>query len=306
MNRVIITGADGFIGSNVIKLLLEKGVEILAIDIMDRPQRLYPHPLLTYKKIDLFTKQELLKQIEKNKYDTWMQFAWKGVSGLEREDYELQIKNANICLECMKIASYLGCKKYIVPGSIMEYEVVSAIHSQRAITNKEYLYGLGKLISHYTCKAAATEIGIELLWGVVTNAYGPGEYSKRLINNTISKAINGEPLEFSSGVQNYDFVYIDDVARAFYLISCYGKPSCEYVIGSGEARPLKQFIMEMLNILGVIDGYVFGVKKESYCLPLEIFNTYKTRKDTGFIAEVPFADGIVRTREWIEKIHVDR
>ena len=43
-------------------------------------------------------------------------------------------------------------------------------------------------------------------------------------------------------MQNYDFVYIDDVARAFRLIGEKGKPFHEYVIGSGNAKPLKNFL----------------------------------------------------------------
>ena len=51
--------------------------------------------------------------------------------------------------------------------------------------------------------------------------------------------------QFTAGTQNYDFVYIDDVARAFRLIGEKGKPFHEYLIGSSTARPLKEFLLEM-------------------------------------------------------------
>lgn len=85
---------------------------------------------------------------------------------------------------------------------------------------------------------------------MITNAYGVGEFSPRFVNTTLRKIIDGEPLRFTAATQNYDFVYVSDVAKAFYLVAKNGKPFREYMIGSGDAKPLKQFILEMVDSCG--------------------------------------------------------
>jgi UDP-glucose 4-epimerase len=87
------------------------------------------------------------------------------------------------------------------------------------------------------------------VWAYITNTYGVGESSPRFLNSTIRKIIHGEPLEFTSGIQNYDFIYVTDVAKAFRLLGEKGKANKGYIIGSGAAKPLRQFVEEILSNL---------------------------------------------------------
>jgi nucleoside-diphosphate-sugar epimerase len=149
------------------------------------------------------------------------------------------------------------------------------------------------------CKSVAAEIGIDLIWAMITNAYGVGERSPRLVNSTIQKCIRGESPKFTAGTQNYDFVYIDDVARAFRLIGQNGKPFCEYLIGSSNAKPLKDFLMEMKAAIAPELDFIFGdVPFTGVNLSLEKFDCSRTEADTGFKAEINFEEGCRRTRDW--------
>ena len=149
------------------------------------------------------------------------------------------------------------------------------------------------------CMSVAAQIGIELVWPEITNAYGPGERSPRLVNTTIQKCLLGETPQFTAGTQNYDFVYIDDVARAFRLIGEKGKPFHEYLIGSSTARPLKEFLLEMQSAIAPELKFQFGdIPFTGIDLPLSKFDCSQTEADTGFQAEVSFAEGCRRTMEW--------
>lgn len=303
MKNVIITGADGFVGYNTVKCFLGHGCEVLAVDILDKPNRLTEEKGLTYKKIDINNKAELLENIESDKYDTFIHFAWAGSAGPARVDYNLQMQNAISTVECMKAAKELGCTRFVCAGSIMEKEVVAAVNAQGIKPGMGYIYGMGKLIAHHMCKAVAAEIGIELVWPMITNAYGVGELSPRFVNTTIRKIIDKEPLQFTAATQNYDFVYIDDVAYAFYLIAKNGKPFCEYMIGSSDAKPLKEFIVEMVNACDNTLTPVFGdIPFTGTDMPLETFSTADTEKDTGFKAKISFAEGTKRTMDWLKTI----
>ncbi len=303
MKQVIITGADGFVGSYTVKAFLEHGVSVLAVDLPKEPRRLEPHDGLTYLSCDVAALDALRAAIPTGVYDTMVHFAWAGSAGPERMDYALQMNNALATVELMKFAKELGCTRFVCAGSIMELEVEAAIHSQGSRPGMAYIYGMGKHIAHCMCKAVAADIGMELVWPMITNAYGVGEFSPRFVNTTIRKIINGEPLQFTAATQNYDFVYITDVAEAFYCISENGKPFCEYMIGSGHARPLKEFILEMQQALAPEAVPLFGdVPFTGTNMPLSTFSVEDTARDTGFEAKVSFAEGTAMTMEWLKTI----
>lgn len=301
MNNVIITGADGFVGANTVQYFLEQGVKVLALDLGETPRRLEEHALLTYKQCNVTDINELMACAKKDTYDTFVHFAWAGSAGNERIDYNLQMQNALNTVECVKAAKELGCTRFVCAGSIMEKEVEAAIHTQGSRPGMAYIYGMGKHIAHCMCKSVAANIGIDLIWPMITNAYGEGEYSPRFVNTTLRKIINGEPLQFTAATQNYDFVHVADVAKAFYLIAKNGKPFCEYMIGSGTARPLKEFILEMQQALAPESVPLFGdIPFTGTNMPLEVFDITDTKMDCGFEAEISFAEGTRRTMEWLK------
>lgn len=303
MENVIITGADGFVGSYTVNYFLEQGCRVLALDMGEKPNRLGEHPRLTYAQCDISDAAALEAAAQSGNYDTFIHFAWAGSAGPARVDYNLQMKNALTTVECLKTAKKLGCKRFVCAGSIMEKEVEAAVHDQGSRPGMGYIYGMGKHIAHCLCKSVAADIGIELVWPMITNAYGAGELSPRFVNTTIRKIIQGEPLQFTSGTQSYDFVYVTDVARAFYLIAKNGKPFCEYMIGSSTARPLKEFIIEMVRSLAPDRQPIFGdIPFTGTNMPLSTFDCTDTERDCGFRAEVSFAEGTRMTMDWLKTI----
>lgn len=303
MKRVIITGADGFVGSYTVQCFLDNGVEVLALDIIEEPRRLKPRAGLSYKCIDVSNPKQLLDAVESDYYDTFVHFAWAGSAGSQRTDYNLQMQNALNTVECMKTAKQLGCSRFVCAGSIMEREVEAAVHEQESRPGMGYIYGMGKLIAHCLCKSVASNVGIDLLWPMITNAYGVGELSPRFVNTTLRKIINNEPLQFTAGTQNYDFVYVTDVAKAFFAVAKDGIPFKEYIIGSGNARPLKEFILEMQRALAPDATPLFGdVPFTGTNMPLSAFDTTDIKTDCGFEPEVGFAEGTRLTMEWLKTL----
>lgn len=301
MENVIITGADGFVGSYTVKHFIDNGCKVLALDMGEKPKRLEVGNNLEYMQCDISNVADMLARIESGKYDTFVHFAWAGSAGEARVDYNLQMHNALTTVECLKVAKQLGCSRFICAGSIMEYEVEAAIHSQGSRPGMGYIYGMGKHIAHCICKSVAANIGIDLLWPMITNAYGVGELSPRFVNTTLRKIINGEPLQFTSATQNYDFVYVSDVAKAFYLVAKNGKPFCEYMIGSGDAKPLKQFILEMVDSCGPDCIPIFGdVPFTGTNMPLSVFDISDIKDDCGFKPDVSFGIGTKMTMDWLK------
>lgn len=302
MKKAIITGATGFVGRAVLQELLDNGYYITVVGRSNHKNKLPKDPNVIFVECNMEDISLLVKKMPAGEYDVFYHFAWQGVSGPSRADTWLQLQNAQWTVDALKAAKAVGCKRFVCAGSIMEHETMAATYTQGNRPGMGYIYGGGKVIAHMMCKPVAVDIGIELIWPSVTNAYGVGEVSERMVNTTIQKCVKGEAPQFTAGTQNYDFVYIDDVARAFRLIGEKGKSFHEYLIGSATARPLKEFLLEMKDAIAPNLEFKFGdVPFTGIDLPLNKFDCSKTMEDTGFRAEISFAEGCRRTFEWWEK-----
>ena len=302
MKKVILTGATGFIGNAVLRELIKYNIYIIAVSRSENPKNIPDSKLVKYISCDLSNIKDLESKIIDRDIDTFYHFAWNGSAGTARANTNLQLKNAQWTIDSLNVANKIGCKRFIVSGSIMEHETVAASYIQGNKPGLGYIYGSGKLVAHTMAMSVASAIGIDLIWTEITNAYGIGELSPRMINTTLRKVIKKEVPQFTAGTQNYDFVYIDDVARAYYLIGKKGKAFNDYIIGSGKAKPLKEFLLEMKASVAPNLNFIFGdIPFTGINLPLRIFDCSKTECDTGFKAKISFSEGIKRTIDWLRK-----
>lgn len=307
MKKVIVTGANGFVGSALVKELVKNDVEVLAMDMPGYNGNLPVCDKVKFLPLALDNISSLKDLIDDRDFDCFYHFAWAGSAGAARADTKLQLQNAQWTIDCLRTAKEVGCKKFVAAGSIMEHETMAAAFASGNKPGLGYIYGSGKLVAHTMAMSVAADIGIDLVWAGITNAYGVGEFSPRMVNTTIRKVIKGEEPQFTAGTQNYDFVYIDDVAKAFYLIGKNGKPFNEYLIGSSNAKPLKEFLLEMKAAIAPDLNFIFGdIPFTGINLPLEKYDCSKTEKDTGFKAQISFGEGCRRTMEWLKQVEVNK
>lgn len=304
MRTAIVTGANGFVGGALTRELLANDYHVYALDREGCNSNLpLDNAACEFIPCDLADMQSLKARIPSGAAEIMYHFAWVGSAGPMRADTKMQLQNAQWTVESMRVAKELGCRRFVCAGSIMEHETMAAAYTQGNKPGLGYIYGSGKLVAHTMCMSVAADIGIELVWPEITNAYGVGERSPRLVNTTIQKCIRGEAPQFTAGTQNYDFVYIDDVARAFRLIGENGKPFHEYLIGSSTARPLRQFLTEMQQAVAPELNFVFGdIPFTGIDLPLSQFDCSQTERDTGFRARISFGEGCKRTFDWWKTI----
>ena len=302
MKKALVVGGAGFVGSAVVKELFSRNFDVT---VVERPgtsfkmnQRLKNLGIKVVE-CDIAQIHKLPRMLTDSNYDLWYQFAWEGLFNEPLLDYSLQISNIRYVMDAIIIAKQLGCEKFIGAGSITQYEL-RTLEGQINEHDKHRVYKTAKLASEYMGRSVASKEGIKFFWPIITNIYGEGEESPRLINSMIKRLLSGEKQLLSEGRQIYDFIHISDAARAFADIGESGIENRTYVIGSGGAKPLKKFLTELRDIVNPKAQLGFGEMKFSgVYLPKEDYDISPLQEDTGFKPQVTFAEGIKRTKDWI-------
>ena len=246
-----------------------------------------------FKKLD-----EVIKDRD---VDIFYHLAWSGSSGELRGDFKTQFDNVKFSCESLEVCQRLGCRRFVFASSIMEYEIMAQMQTD-AVPGKNTLYSSAKLSADFFIRTLAGNLGIDYVRAVISNVYGPGEKSPRLVNASLRKMLNREHCSFTNGKQMYDFIYVSDAAKAFFAIGNKGASGRTYYIGSLNPRPLKDFLNQMRNLaapkmkLGIGEVPFHGIS-----LTYDEFDIYAVKNDTGFCPLVSFEEGIKKTISWIKE-----
>lgn len=301
MENVVVTGANGFLGKNLIKELLNRQINILALDICFDDELLSNNNIECINVNNIYI-SDLKDKIKTKKNCCFFHLAWSGTSGSLRADYKIQLKNVQMVCEYVELAKNIGCSRFIYASSINEMETYEYMQSDNISPSGGYIYGTGKLAGHLMGEVVAYQNGIEFIPVIITNIYGAGEKSARLINTSIRKLLNKEHCSFTEGYQMYDFIYITDAISSIIEVAIKGKPFSRYYIGSGHPKPLREYLNEMKDVvdpdavLGLGD-ITFNGKNISY----DQFDLMKVNKDTGYENKILFKEGIKLTMDYIKE-----
>ncbi|MEG1427859.1 MAG: NAD-dependent epimerase/dehydratase family protein, partial [Oscillospiraceae bacterium] len=154
-------------------------------------------------------------------------------------------------------------------------------------------YGIAKYAAGKLSTLLCTSYGICHIWARIFSVYGINDNDGTLIRYAVEKLMCGEKTAFTKGEQAWDYLYEADAGEAFYLMGEKAKENKVYCLGSGIARPLKEYIMEIRNlaapqaVLGL--GEISSLNAQPMSLQADIS---QLTKDTGFHPRVPFQEGI--------------
>ena len=143
------------------------------------------------------------------------------------------------------------------------------------------------------------QLGLEHVWGRILSVYGPRDGAKTMIMSAIDAFLQNRCPRFTAGEQVWDYLYSRDAARAMYLIGEKGVSGRVYCVGSGEARPLAEYITILRDSIDPALKMELGAvpygpgQVMQLCADIEAL-----REDTGFEPEYSFEQGIQETIAW--------
>jgi UDP-glucose 4-epimerase len=305
MKKVMVVGANGFLGSRLSLALVDKGYEVIALvdrrfsyDSLQNVQNLQPIEFVL-EDIDQIYDYTDFKEI-----DTLYHFAWTGVNANARNESEVQVQNVMYGLKVMEFAAHHHIKRVIIPGSAAEVSCGDRVITGRETPAPSDMYSASKVATRYICQTYSQQHNIELIWTLITSIYGPGRNDSNLISYAIDTLLKGEKPSLTGLEQQWDYLYVDDLITALVILGEKGKAGKVYPIGSGEHRKMSEYVEIIRKHIDA--SLPLGIGDIPYKNPNNIDNQVvditELKEDTGFDPKYDFNKGIAETIDYFKTI----
>lgn len=304
MKTAIVTGANGFVGSALVKELSDNGVQVFAV-VRNENSDVSAIQGLTGVTVVYCPMENLLETLPgtvPQGADVFYHLAWSGSTGPDRGNYDLQLKNVHWTLDAVHAAHRLGCKRFVGAGTLAELDVNAYTPINGSTPNAVSCYGAAKIAAHYMSKAECGRLGVEHLWAYLSNTYGEGNYTSNFINFASKVMITGQEPNFTAGEQPYDFVHVSDTAQGLFCIGNKGRTNYAYYIGSTRPGKLKTFIFSLRDVIDPSISLNLGaIPFNGIAQPESVFDCTALVEDTGYSPRISFREGIQKTIPWIRQ-----
>ncbi len=295
MKRVLVTGANGFIGLHCLPQLVEHGYEVHALSSKDVEGK---EPGIFWHQVDLLNIDQARKVIENLKPSHLLHLAWYTAHG-KYWTSEINLLWVQASLSLIQIFAKNGGQRVVTAGTCAEYNWSYGYCSEKLTPlEPSTLYGVCKNSLQLIQTKFSNQIGLSSAWGRVFFLYGPNEHPDRLVAYVIRSLIGGERAKISGGTQIRDFLFVQDVANAFVSL-LESNVTGPVNIGSGNPQSLKDLILNVAEILNMDDMIVFGSLKTPDSEPaLLMADVTRLNKDVRWSPVYDLKLGLTKTIDW--------
>ena len=295
MSRVLVTGADGFIGKHALPPLLARGFEVHATSL--RPDEL-PGDGVSWHAADLMHPDEVRRLFERVRPSHLLHFAWYAVPGrfwTSPENYRWVQATVGI----FEQFAASGGRRVVAAGSCAEYDWSSGICTEGSTPLRPGTpYGLCKRVTGELLESFAASSALSAAWGRIFHLHGPGERPPRLVPSVIEALLRGEPALCSHGEQIRDFLPVEEVADAFVALLT-SEVTGAVNIASGVPIRIREVIDHLATSLGAGDLVRLGALPPGESEPpVLIADVRRLREEVGWEPSCSPAEGLDRTVRW--------
>ena len=319
MQKILVTGGLGFIGSNLVRMLLNRNYYVINIDKVTYASNFYNLKDISnfknYKfiKTDIGNKRKLKKIL--NDFKPICIFNLAAETHVDRSiDGPKNFIETNIIgtfnlLECFKEFSMKFKNSKLI--HISTDEVFGDVLTGRSKETDPYVpsspYAASKASSDHLVYSYVRTYNIKAIITNCSNNYGPRQHPEKLIPKLIYNAINNKPLPiYGKGKNSREWIYVDDHCDALIKIFKKGKIGHFYNIGSNFNINNIKVIKILLSIIkkkikiGKKVKIKFVKDRPGHDLRYAI-DSDKIKKDLGWKPKTSFIKGIENTFDWYFK-----
>ncbi|MDE6052569.1 MAG: NAD-dependent epimerase/dehydratase [Lachnospiraceae bacterium] len=295
MKRAVVTGATSFIGIALIKELIKANYEVIAII---RPSSLRKTLLWTLcpkiKLIECELNQLNRAELNVEQCNVLFHIGWASDFSNSRYNLEGQMRNVKYCEYSVELAARYGCEAYLCVGSQAECGVINEPITSYTKENPMTAYAEAKCIANTKTKDFCKIYGIKHYWPRLLSAYGPYDRNTTMIMSCIQACRDRKILKLTPAEQIWDFVYVENVAKALLAIVEKGNPIKRYPIASGTGKELKEYIADIAKIMDFPE-ILKGIGQKNYTENQVMYlvgDIKELQNDTGVCMDYDFEQGI--------------
>ena len=313
MQRVIVTGGAGFIGSAVVRMLVRQGVEVLNIDKLTYAGNLASVAPVADRPNYRFLKADICDAAAMAR--AFADFRPEGVLHLAAES-QTNVIGTYTLLEAARAywqeltgAAHDGFRFLLVSTD----EVYGSLGPEGYFTERTNYdprspYSASKASADHLASAWFHTYGLPTLKTNCSNNYGPYHFPEKLIPLVTLNALAGRPLPiYGKGDNVRDWLYVDDHARALWLALNHGRPGETYNVGGHNERTNLQVVQAICAILDELRprpdgrpyaGQIAFVKDRPGHDARYAIDPTKIMAELGWRPQETFDTGLRRTVQW--------
>ena len=293
--KVLVTGASGFIGAHLCRRLVSAGAEVHALS---RRSRSGDKSTLTWWEGDVADIGMVRTCFRKIQPETIYHLA-SHVMGAPNLEHVLPTFQANLqsSVNLLIAAAENGCRRLVMTGSLAEPEPAKGEIFPVAP------YAAAKWASSGYARMFHALYGVPAVIARVFMVYGPAQIDlSKLIPYVILSLLQGKSPAISSGGRLVDWIYVDDVVEAYVaLADAPGIEGRTVDIGSGKLVSIQEIVGQVAYLVGGGIKPAFGALPDRPMEPVRIANVAQTREWIGWSPKTQLTDGLSRTIEWYKE-----
>ncbi len=316
--QIIVTGATSFLGAAVSHRLLEAGHEVIAVlrpdsrkrnNFINDNRRAFQERRLFVVENDISAPEELPAKMDgilkPGSGPVFCHFAWEGSGSEARTDMDLQQRNLDRSMRTLKVASELGCSRFIFAGSQAEYGRHTHTVTEGMSCSPATAYGIAKHSMSSEGEALAKMLGIRYIHARIFSVYGSGDHPWTLVESCLDAFLADREILLGPCTQLWNFLNIEDFANAFKGLIEVSDEALEeaddpiFNVAGNDTRPLKDFVEEIHELCGGRGTCRYGERENNAEGYVNLDPSIdKIRSVTGWSPRIDFDYGISQMIEY--------
>jgi UDP-glucose 4-epimerase len=321
-SRILVSGGAGFVGSNLVRLLLREGAAHLhVVDNLLSAERVNvpDDPRVAFSESSI-ADDALLGSL-KDEYD--YVFHLSTYHGNQSSIHDPLADHANNTLTTLKlyerIKGFARLKKvvYSAAGCALAEKTFREAHATEesdivSLHNNDSPYSMSKIFGEFYSVYYHKQHALPTVRARFQNVYGPGEILgagrwrgtpatvwRNVTPTFIWKALHDEPLPLENeGIATRDFIFVEDVARGLIACALRGRPGDAYNVASGAETSIRQLAELIIELTGGKGGLRMTPRRSWDNSGKRFGSPAKAERELGFRAMTPLREGLSRTVAW--------